>query len=102
MIERLMLKADHKARVQQGRDPGRRGLRLAAHRRRIGGGVGEASQRLGAAPGRDPGAEVPRRSGRAAVLKDDKPALLREVSGDRLGPMFAALNGDPVDVQAEK
>lgn len=32
----------------------------------------------------------------------DKPALMREVAGDRFGPIFAALNGEPLEVQREK
>jgi hypothetical protein len=41
-------------------------------------------------------------AGAPLFTKDDKPALAREVAGDRLGPIFGALNGEPLEIQQEK
>lgn len=40
--------------------------------------------------------------GNPIFTKDDKPKLMRQVSGDRLGELFAAINGASVGEQAEK
>jgi hypothetical protein len=40
--------------------------------------------------------------GNPVFTKDDKPALVRDVAGDRFTPIFAVLNGASVDAQAEK
>lgn len=40
--------------------------------------------------------------GQPIFTKEDKPALAKKVAGDRLGPLFNAINGESVEAQAEK
>jgi hypothetical protein len=97
-----LLKADHKARVRKVEILG-----VAVYVAPL--TVGESARATAMHPN-----DSAQRQAQILVMKcrdeagaplfssEDKPALVREVAGDALGPIFAALNGDPVEIQAEK